>query len=606
MDSARRILKDVFGFDSFRGHQEEVIAHVLAGGDALVLMPTGGGKSLCFQIPSLLRAGVGIVVSPLIALMRDQVTALREEGVAAEVLNSSLSLSEVQSVERALQSGSVSLLYVSPERLVTPRFLSLLDELASRDGIALFAIDEAHCVSQWGHDFREEYRQLAILAERFPGIPRVALTATADDVTRADIVTQLRLEGAQQFIASFDRPNIHYSVVDKRSAHQQLLEFVQRRHLGKAGIVYCQSRKRTEETAEFLRGHGIPTLPYHAGLAAEERRRNQDRFLQEDGLVIAATIAFGMGIDKPDVRFVAHIDLPKDILGYYQETGRAGRDGAPADAWMAYGLADVVQQRRFIEEGTAAEPYKRLARARLNELLAMCESATCRRQRLLSHFGEASPPCGNCDVCLSPPETWDGTDAARRALSCVYRTGQRFGVGHVIDVLCGNPTDKVRRFAHDQISTWAIGKEHSAQAWQAIFRQLLALGYLDVDIHGHGAVRLTASAGAALRGEETVMLRRHVAVGRASSARKRKDVTIVSEAAADHGLVGKLKEWRRQLSKEKAVPAYVILHDSTLHAIAAACPSSLGELSQVSGIGEAKLEAYGQGIIEICAHHRES
>ena len=461
MPRALSLLNEVFGYPVFRGHQAAIIDHVVSGGDALALMPTGGGKSLCYQLPSLLRPGVGVVVSPLIALMHDQVAALTELGLRAAYINSSLSMDQANAAERTLLAGGYDLVYVAPERLLMPRFLMLLERLREQPGIALFAIDEAHCVSQWGHDFRPEYIQLSILAERFPGIPRIALTATADAATRAEIVEKLSLQDARTFVSSFDRPNIRYRIVDKNNARAQLLEFIRDGHQGEAGIVYCLSRKKVEETAAYLNAHGVHALPYHAGMDQTTRRRHQDRFLREDGIVMTATIAFGMGIDKPDVRFVAHLDLPKSIEGYYQETGRAGRDGEPAEAWMAYGLSDAVQQRRMIEEGEADLAFKRLAHARLDELLALCESATCRRQRLLTHFGEDSPPCGNCDLCLDPPETWDGTTAARQALSCVFRTEQRFGAVHIIEVLLGHDNERIRQWGHDKLSTWGIGKDLS-------------------------------------------------------------------------------------------------------------------------------------------------
>ena len=493
-------LRRVFGYPEFRGRQADVIERAMAGGDALVLMPTGGGKSLCYQIPALLRRGVGVVVSPLIALMRDQVMALQQVGVRAAYLNSSLSGAEAAAVERALLQGELDLLYVAPERLLTPRFLALLDELVAGAGVALFAIDEAHCVSQGGHDFRPEYIQLSILHERYPGVPRMALTATADAATRAEIVQRLQLEAAGIYVSSFDRPNIRYRIVDKHAAREQLLAFIDEEHRGEAGIVYCLSRRKVEETAAWLQSRGVTAIPYHAGLDAALRRAHQDRFLREDGVVVCATIAFGMGIDKPDVRFVAHLDLPKSIEGYYQETGRAGRDGAAANAWMAYGLGDAVQQRRMIDESEADEAYKRLSHAKLNALLGLCEAASCRRQRLLAYFGEDSAPCGNCDVCLDPPHTWDATEAARKALSCMYRTEQRFGAGHVIDVLLGRDTERIRSWRHHQVSTYGIGKELSEDDWRSLFRQLMAMGLTQVDHAAHGALKLTA-ARAVLRGE---------------------------------------------------------------------------------------------------------
>ncbi len=601
MMMALDILEKVFGYPAFRGHQAAAIEQVLNGGDALVLMPTGGGKSLCYQIPALLRPGVGIVVSPLIALMHDQVTALTELGIRAAFLNSSLSLDAANRTERGLLAGDYDLIYVAPERLLTPRFLALLDRLQANPGIALFAIDEAHCVSQWGHDFRPEYIQLSLLAERYPGIPRIALTATADAETRAEIVARLCLENARQCVSSFDRPNIRYRIVDKDDPRRQLLDFIRDGHLGDAGIIYCMSRKKVEETAEWLNAQGITALPYHAGMDAAVRRRHQDRFLREDGLVMTATIAFGMGIDKPDVRFVAHLDLPKSIEGYYQETGRAGRDGEPADAWMVYGLGDAVQMRRMIEEGEAEIAFKRRAHARLDDLLALCESATCRRQRLLAHFGEDSAPCGNCDLCIEPPETWDGTDAARRALSCVFRTEQRFGAAHVIAVLLGHDTERIRQWQHHTLSTWGIGKELTDKEWRAVFRQLLALGYLEVDVGGFGALKLTPAARPLLKGTETLTLRRH-------TQKKKADVPRSSRASASldgsaQALFERLRVWRAETAKAHGVPAYVIFLDSTLAAIAAARPADLDRLAALPGLGAAKIEHYGAALLDICHAH---
>ena len=601
MSRALSLLNEVFGYPAFRGHQAAIIDHVARGGDALALMPTGGGKSLCYQIPSLLRDGVGVVVSPLIALMHDQVAALTELGIRAAYLNSSLSMEEANATERALLAGGYDLIYVAPERLLMPRFLSLLERLKEQPGIALFAIDEAHCVSQWGHDFRPEYIQLSILAERFPGIPRIALTATADSDTRAEIIEKLSLENARQFVSSFDRPNIRYRIVDKTGARQQLLEFIRDGHQGDAGIVYCLSRKKVEDTAEYLNAHGIHALPYHAGMDQAARRRNQDRFLREDGIVMTATIAFGMGIDKPDVRFVAHLDLPKSIEGYYQETGRAGRDGEPADAWMAYGLSDAVQQRRMIEENDAEIAFKRRSHARLDELLALCESATCRRQRLLAHFGEASPPCGNCDLCLNPPETWDGTDAARRALSCAYRTEQRFGAVHVIEVLLGHDNERIRQWGHDKLSTWGIGRDLSDKEWRAVFRQLVALGYLEVDVGGFGALKLSPAARPLLKGEETLTLRRQVERKKVKEARRAGPATELD--AAGQALFEHLRAWRGETAKTHGVPAYVIFHDATLAGIAAACPRDVAALSRIPGLGAKKLEHYAEAILERCRAH---
>ena len=601
MPRALSLLNEVFGYPAFRGHQAAIIDHVVSGGDALALMPTGGGKSLCYQLPSLLRPGVGVVVSPLIALMHDQVAALTELGLRAAYINSSLSMDQANAAERTLLSGGYDLVYVAPERLLMPRFLMLLERLREKPGIALFAIDEAHCVSQWGHDFRPEYIQLSILAERFPGIPRIALTATADAATRAEIVEKLSLQDARTFVSSFDRPNIRYRIVDKNNARTQLLEFIRDGHQGEAGIVYCLSRKKVEETASYLNAHGIHALPYHAGMDQATRRRHQDRFLREDGIVMTATIAFGMGIDKPDVRFVAHLDLPKSIEGYYQETGRAGRDGEPAEAWMAYGLSDAVQQRRMIEEGEADLAFKRLAHARLDELLALCESATCRRQRLLTHFGEDSPPCGNCDLCLDPPETWDGTTAARQALSCVFRTEQRFGAVHIIEVLLGHDNERIRQWGHDKLSTWGIGKDLSEKEWRAVFRQLVALGYLDVDVGGFGSLKLTPTARPLLKGLQTLSLRRAVDKKRVSQ----RAGPAQALDASGQTLFERLRAWRGKTAQANEVPAYVIFHDSTLAGIAAACPRDLALLGRIPGIGAKKLEHYGGALLELCRAHAE-
>jgi ATP-dependent DNA helicase RecQ len=601
MTRALSLLNDVFGYPEFRGPQADIIEQVVAGGDALALMPTGGGKSLCYQIPALLRDGVGVVVSPLIALMHDQVAALTELGIRAAYLNSSLSMEQANAAERTLLSGGYDLIYVAPERLLMPRFLSLLERLREKPGIALFAIDEAHCVSQWGHDFRPEYIQLSILAERFPDVPRIALTATADSETRAEIIEKLSLQGARQFVSSFDRPNIRYRIVDKANARAQLLDFIHDGHQNEAGIVYCMSRKKVEDTAEYLNKHGINALPYHAGMDQAKRRLHQDRFLREDGIVMTATIAFGMGIDKPDVRFVAHLDLPKSIEGYYQETGRAGRDGDAAEAWMAYGLSDAVQQRRMIEEGEADLAFKRLAHARLDELLALCESATCRRQRLLAHFGEASAPCGNCDICLNPPETWDGTDAARRALSCVYRTEQRFGAVHVIEVLLGHDNERIRQWGHQKLSTWGIGKDLSEKEWRAVFRQLVAQGYLEVDVGGFGALKLSPAARPLLKGELTLTLRRQVEKTKAKESRRAGALETLDTAG--QALFEALRAWRGETAKAHGVPAYVIFHDATLAAIAAACPRDVAALRRIPGFGAKKLEHYAEAILERCQAH---
>jgi ATP-dependent DNA helicase RecQ len=590
-DRALALLNEVFGYPSFRGHQAEVIAHVGGGGDALVLMPTGSGKSLCYQIPALLRDGVAVVVSPLIALMQDQVAALAELGVRAAFLNSTLSGAEAAEVERRARRGELDLLYVAPERLLTPRCLELL----AQSRLALLAIDEAHCVSQWGHDFRPEYLQLAQLGARFPGVPRVALTATADAQTRAEILERLELGGARVFVSSFDRPNIRYRIVEKDDARRQVLEFIRAEHAGEAGIVYCLSRKKVDETAAFLESNNIVSLAYHAGMESETRRRHQERFQREDGVVMVATIAFGMGIDKPDVRFVAHLDLPKSVEGYYQETGRAGRDGLPADAWMAYGLQDVVQLRRMIDESPAGEAQKRIQAAKLDAMLGLCETAECRRVRLLAYFGEESAPCGNCDTCLDPPASFDGTLAAQQLLSCVYRTGQRFGALHVIDVLRGEATPKVAQRGHDGLSTFGIGAERSAREWRAVVRQCIALGLLEVDHDAYGALRLAGESRAVLKGERSVTLRTWREAKK--SARGRKAAALEGLPAQAQPLFEKLRAWRAEAARSHGVPAYVIFHDATLREIARLRPASLEGLRGISGVGARKLEAYGADII---------
>jgi len=596
-DAALDQLRKVFGYNSFRGEQARIVAHVAGGGDALVLMPTGGGKSLCYQLPALLREGTAIVVSPLIALMQDQVEALRQLGVAAAFLNSSQDASEAAATERQLLDGTLDLLYVAPERLLTPRFLSLLE----RTAIALFAIDEAHCVSQWGHDFRPEYRQLTVLHERWPQVPRIALTATADAPTRREIVERLALDDAEQFVSSFDRPNIRYSVAQKHDSRRQLLDFLEG-HTGESGIVYCLSRRKVEATAAALAERGVDALPYHAGLDADVRAANQRRFLREDGIVMVATIAFGMGIDKPDVRFVAHMDLPKSLEGYYQETGRAGRDGEPAEAWLAYGLGDAVLLQRMIETSESGDERKRLERGKLDALIGFCESTGCRRQTLLAYFGESHPgACGHCDNCLQPPQSWDGTVAAQKVLSCVYRSGQRFGAAHVIDILRGADTVKIRQNGHQSLSTYGIGGELDARQWRSVLRQLVAAGLLEVDVEGHGALRLTPASSAVLKGVRSLSLRTEQAApvrGRGRSGRDTVAVQLPPEATSRFDA---LRRWRSDAAREQSVPAYVIFHDSTLREIALQQPGDIDALSRISGVGAGKLERYGPAVLETLA-----
>ena len=604
------ILSEVFGYEAFRGPQRNIIEHVSSGHDALVLMPTGGGKSLCYQIPAIARQGAGlgitIVVSPLIALMHDQVGALHEAGVSAAFLNSTLSMDQAQLVEQRLRRGEITLLYAAPERITTPRFLALLDSLYSQNSLGLFAIDEAHCVSQWGHDFRPEYRGLTILHERYAKVPRVALTATADALTRADIIERLQLEDARLFISSFDRPNIRYTIVEKKDASTQLLRFIEREHEGDAGVVYCQSRKRVEEVAELLKQAGMDALPYHAGLDASIRQKHQDRFLRDEGVVMVATIAFGMGIDKPDVRFVAHLDMPKNIEGYYQETGRAGRDGLRADAWMAYGLQDVVNQRRMIDESPAEENFKQLLRGKLDALLALAEATDCRRVRLLTYFDEHSEPCGNCDNCLHPPAVWDGTDAARKLLSTVFRAEQHsgfsFGSGHIMDILRGKSTEKVSQYGHSQLSTFGIGASFSETQLRGVLRQLIAMGALNVQGQVFNTLQLTEGSRAVLRGDVKVLLRESVSHKPEKRSRKPQAPGPAAANLGQDDLVRyiNLKAWRAEVAKEHNLPAYVIFHDATLALIASANPQNLEDLHGISGIGAKKLEAYGHEVLQVC------
>ena len=603
------VLRRVFGYDQFRGQQQDIIEHVVSGGDALVLMPTGGGKSLCYQIPAIVRRGVGVVISPLIALMQDQVSALLQAGVKAAFLNSTLDLGQAAAIEGRVRRGELDLVYVAPERLMTARFQQLLHE----SPLALFAIDEAHCVSQWGHDFRPEYMELRVLHERFPEVPRIALTATADEPTRREIAAQLGLREARAFISGFDRPNIRYRVVPKQRPKAQLEKLIEGEHPGDAGIVYCLSRKRVEETAEWLAGRGHLAVPYHAGLDSRVRQANQDRFLLEEGIIVVATVAFGMGIDKPNVRFVAHLDPPKSIEAYYQETGRAGRDGLPADAFMCYGLGDITMLRRVLMDSDADEQRKRVEQAKLNALLGYCETTECRRRVLLSYFGERlEEPCGNCDTCLEPVESWDGTVAAQKALSCVFRTGQRFGTGHLIDVLLGHATDRTRSFGHERIKTFGIGRELSAGQWLSVFRQLVAAGYLAVDIDGYGGLFLLPESRPVLAGDQTVELRKDPPVrkkpkktskARPSGGRAAPSASPIGDGPWDAELWESLRARRLELSRAQGVPPYVVFHDSTLTEMVHRQPATLSEMAGISGVGASKLERYGQAFLDVIAAH---
>ncbi len=587
MNRAKHILKSIFGYDDFRHDQQDIIQALLKGNDALVLMPTGGGKSLCYQIPALVLEGTAIVISPLIALMQDQVDALRQLGIKAAFLNSSLSQNDAYAVEQRLINGDLDLLYVAPERVQNSNMLALLD----RCKLSLFAIDEAHCVSQWGHDFRPDYQQLKLLHQRYPSIPRVALTATADKRTREEIISQLQLENAYVFVNSFDRPNIHYAISEGNNAKQRLWQFIDNNHSQDAGIVYCLSRKKVEEIASWLTEQGRDALPYHAGLPPEVRQRNQQRFLRDEGVIIVATIAFGMGIDKPDVRFVAHLNLPKSIEAYYQETGRAGRDGAPANAWMAYGLQDVITLRQFMQDSKADEAHKRMEHHKLESMLGLCELITCRRQTLLSYFDEASPePCGNCDNCLRPPEKWDGTESAQKALSCIYRTEQRFGVNYIVDILHGKNDERIQRNGHDKISTFGIGKDIIVTEWRSLFRQLIALGYVDIDIERHGALCLTEKCRGILRGEHTLQLRKQVKQDKITPDKKQKSIV----RPQDQPLWNALRALRTSLAEDAGVPPYVIFHDATLQEMVKKRPLTELDINRISGVGGQKLARYGK------------
>jgi len=592
MKYAQEILQKTFGYNDFRHHQSDIIQCLLNSEDALVLMPTGGGKSLCYQIPALIREGVGIIVSPLIALMQDQVDALQQLGIRAAFLNSSMDAEAQEYTEQQLLKGEIDLLYVAPERLMTSRMLSLLEQA----NIALFAIDEAHCVSQWGHDFRKEYQQLRILHERFPDVPRIALTATADQRTRQEIIEQLNLHDAQLFINSFDRPNINYIISEGQNARDRLWSFLEQEHPDDAGIVYCLSRKKVETTAAWLVRQGRKALPYHAGLSSEMRQEHQRCFLREEGIIIVATIAFGMGIDKPDVRFVAHLSLPKSIEAYYQETGRAGRDGAPANAWMSYGLQDVISLRQMAQSSDASEQFKRILHNKLEAMLALCEQRHCRRQSILAYFDETlKQPCGHCDTCINPPEKWDATEVARKALSCVHRTGQRFGVNYVIDVLLGKDNARIKQFEHDTISTYGIGKELSEQDWRSVFRQLIALGYINTDIEGHGAIKLIEKSRPLLRGEIELILRKP----QQDIAAAKKTKCSSSLRSVDEVLFELLREHRLALAQEQGVPPYIIFHDSTLEEMATTRPENLEAMRYIAGVGEQKLDKFGQSFLAV-------
>src|SRR5690554_885157 len=599
--AALQILQKTFGYDAFRGPQAEIIDTVIAGQDALVLMPTGGGKSLCYQIPALVREGVAIIVSPLIALMQDQVSALEQLGISAAYLNSSLAFDQVRAIEQSLRQGEIKILYVAPERLIQPRTLELLHQLP----VSLFAIDEAHCVSQWGHDFRSDYLQLSLLHQQFPQVPRVALTATADDRTRAEIITRLQLEQAAQFVSGFDRPNIQYRIEQKQDARQQLLRLLHNEHPNDAGIVYCLSRRKVDETAAWLAQQGFTALPYHAGLPAATRQSHQERFLREDGVIIVATIAFGMGIDKPDVRFVAHLDLPKSIEAYYQETGRAGRDGQSATAWMAYGVQDVLKLKKMMRQSQGSEDHKRTENHKLDAMLGLCEITSCRRQALLAYFGEHDhPPCNNCDSCLTPPETFDGTVVTQKALSCCYRTGQRFGVNYLIDVLLGKANSRVQQFGHDKLSTFGIGTELDVNQWRSVFRQLAARGIMEVDVAGYGGLQLTEKCRGLLKGEQSIELRKDIKT--TAPGKRSRSNAGAALGGPDKVLWESLRELRKRLATEQDIPPYMIFHDATLMEIVSYQPQTLEALGRISGVGVNKLEHYGEVFVAAVTAHVES